>query len=189
MKKMLALIYLISTLSFAQTYFKVVNKNNEPLKEINIFCYTNNACISLKTDKNGLALYPDKRLPSILFLNDPKSIYGIKAIIINSSQKEYVFKIPLAPKTKKEAEKMFEDFMSALSNAYGYYSIADFIANGITKAGGGLGVPGVFNINPIPTKEGDGRWAFKVSGILFNSITRWTQKITGNSFGKYYFEL
>lgn len=175
---------------------KVINANGIPVKGISVYLpYNNNRSATGRfTDAEGVVKFLVNSIPSIIYLADKRNNpqYGVKAYIPNMSAYEYIIEIPYFPRDKNEAVFQLDNLLSVVSESYDYYSAADFIAKGFSGAlsSHGVGVPGLFSINPIPAPGNDDKLGWRLSGILVEKILKAfmdaKKKILGFSFDYYY---
>lgn len=177
---------------------KVINENDIPVKGISVYLPFNNynSATGTITNAEGIAKLSVVvgETPSIIYLADERSNpqYGVKAYIPNMSAYEYVIELPYFPRDKNEAVFQLDNLLSVVSESYGYYSAADFIAKGFSGAlsAHGVGVPGLFSINPIPAPDSDGKLGWRLSGALVEKILSAfmdaKKKILGINFDYYY---
>ncbi|GAB4300258.1 MAG: hypothetical protein Kow0098_27500 [Ignavibacteriaceae bacterium] len=177
---------------------KIINEEGTPVEGIRVYLpfNNNNSAQGSVTNAEGIAKLPVAvgETPYIIYIADGRNNpqYGVKAYIPNMSAYEYIIEIPYFPRDKNEAVFQLDNLLSVVSESYGYYSAAEFIAKGFssTLSSHGVGVPGLFSINPIPAPGSDGKLGWRLSGTLVEKIMTVfmdaKKKILGINFDYYY---
>jgi len=181
--------------SFAQNYsqrdivVKVVDKNGTPIYDIDVLVEDGLQSQEQFTNIQGLAKFrindaaklkifaadiEKKNNVIMTFGKKPakKHKYGIACLIPKQSKGMYEITLPYKYNNKYDAAKQLDMLMDILVLEWDLYSLKELLKvmgggkNALGQYGGGLGVPGVFSVSPIPERDHNGKLGFRISGIL-----------------------
>ena len=109
--------------------------------------------------------------------------YGIVSMRFSSADASNRIVMPAFPKNKSDAGTVLDNFVKGIDVVNTGFTLKDLwdIFRNIKSYG--LGVPGVFAIEPIPYPDSSGKPGFRIKGVLADEIFKYYPVIQG----KYYY--